>query len=183
MTKSFLRIVVTFFFLPTLGHPSLADPVERVLNYYRAECAALIGEDLNIDAALDNIISDPLTVPEDAIYGISLSSEGTTAIVVRAEFVCEGFGASWCGSAGCASYIIVGNKIFGPLFGGRPFTTTFVTPNGNERTLLLVGLSGSACGDASGQRGINSDPCYMSAIWDEDNKTFRANGDLVVLWD
>ncbi|MDV7201105.1 hypothetical protein RYZ18_07200 [Roseovarius sp. 10] len=183
MRKSFCQLLIANLLAPLLGHPLHADPVERVLNFYRSECAAIIGDERNIDADLEKIISDPLNIAEDAIYQISLGSPGVTATVVYAGFGCEGYGASWCGSAGCESYVIVAEQIFGPLRGGRPFTTTFTTPYGNEQTLLLVGISGSACGDASGERGISSDPCYMSAVWDQQNQTFRANGDLVVLWD
>ena len=160
-----------------------AAPIERLLNYYRNECAAIIGDERDIDADLDKIISDPLNITDDLIYEIPLSSSGATATVVYAGFGCEGYGASWCGSGGCLSYVIVGEQIFGPLRGGRPFTTTFTTPLDNERTLLLVGIYGGACSDGYGEPGINLDPCYMSAVWDEQNQTFRANGDLVVLWD
>lgn len=183
MFREHRQLLVAILLAPLLSAPLHANPVEQVLNYYRSECAAIIGDERDVDADLDKIISDPLSVPEDAIYEISLSSSGTIATVVYAGFGCEGYGASWCGSAGCASYVIVGEQIFGPLRGGRPFTTTFTTPYGNERTLLLLGISGGACGDGYGERRINSDPCYMSAVWDEQNQTFRANGDLVVLWD
>ena len=78
--------------------------------------------------------------------------------------------------------MVVEEQIFGPLRGGRPFTTTFTTPYDNERTLLLVGINGGACSGGSGERGINLDPCYLSAVWDKQNQTFRSNGDLVSLW-
>lgn len=183
MNKMLLQSCAAMVLACLLSQPLHADPVARVLDYYRSECAAIIGDERDINADLEKIISDPLSVPEDAIYEILLSSSGITATVVYAGFGCEGYGAAWCGSAGCASYVIVEEQIFGPLRGGRPFTTTFITPYGNERTLLLLGISGGACGNGYGERGINSDPCYMSAVWDEQNQTFRANGDLVVLWD
>lgn len=158
-----------------------ADPVEILLDHYRNQCLSILEDERDINADLDQIISDPLHVSDDSIYEISLSTSGITAIVVYVDFECQGIGSGWCGSSGCASYIIVEEQIFGPLNGGRPFTTSFVTPYGNERTLLLVGVSGLACSDGYGERGINADLCYMSAVWDDHNRTFRANGDLVVL--
>jgi hypothetical protein len=157
-------------------------PVERVISYYRNECAAMIGDERDIDTDLDKIISSPLNFNIDSIYEIRLSASGISATVVYANFSCEGYGAAWCGSGGCESYVIVEEQIFGPLRGGRPFTTTFTTPYDDERTLLLVGINGGACRDGSGESGINLDPCYLSAVWDEQNQTFRANGDPVALW-
>lgn len=159
-----------------------AAPIERVLTYYRNECAAMIGDERDIDADLNKIISDPLRLRNNSIYEILLSNSGIAASVVYANFGCEGYGTPWCGSSGCPSYIVVDDQVFGPLRGGRPFTTTFTTPYDSERTLLLIGVDGGACSDGSGERGINLDPCYVSAVWDDENRTFRSNGDLVVLW-
>ena len=185
MKQTIRQISIASLLVHLLVQPLLADPVEslwaapiaRVITYYRNECAAMRGDERDI-----KFIISPLRLRDDSIYEIPLSRSGISATVVYANFGCEGYGASWCGSSGCESYVIVEDQIFGPLRGGRPFTTTFTTPYGDERTLLLVGINGGACSDGSGERGINLDPCYMSAVWDEQNQTFLANGDPVVLW-
>ena len=182
MNKAIRQILLSAVIVVGLMHPSLADAIERVLDYHRDECLALMEEERNIDADLDQIISDPLIVSDNSIYQIQISNEGTSATVIFADFSCEGYGTPWCGSGGCRSMIIVEEQVYGPLLGGRPTSVSVPAAYGEDQIVTLISLGGSRCQDADGNSGINASPCFMSAIWDDYDRTFYSSGVPVVTW-
>jgi hypothetical protein len=153
--------------------------VDRVISSYSAACDALYAESPDLANDPDPEAAKEFTVDPSLIYELPITPEGTTATVVYAGFSCGWFGRTWCGMAGCGSYLIVGEKVF-------EWNTVSYPPesvgNGSS-TLLVAPIKGFSCQDSNGTGGYGVDPCFSVAVWDEADQTFMTTDGAIRLRD
>lgn len=142
--------------------------VERIISAYSAECDALYADNPDLATDPDPEAAKEFTVDPSLIYELPITPEGSTATVVYTGFSCGWFGRTWCGTAGCGSYLVVGEKVF-------EWNTVSYPPesvgNGSS-TLLVAPIKGFSCKDSNGVGGYGVDPCFSAAVWDEADQTF-----------
>ncbi len=142
--------------------------VDRIIAGYSAECDALYAKNPDLAKNPDPEAAKEFTVDPSLIYVLPITATGATATVVYAGFSCGWFGHTWCGMAGCGSYLIVGEKVF-------EWNTVSYPPEsvGNgASTLLVAPIKGFSCEDGNGLGGYGVDPCFKAAVWDETDQTF-----------
>ena len=146
-------------------------PVERIIAAYSAECDALYAESPDLANDPDPEVAKEFTVDPSLIYELPITPEGLTTTVVYTGFSCGWFGRTWCGTAGCRSYLVIGEKVF-------EWNTVSYPPesvgNGSS-TLLVAPIKGFSCQDSNGVGGYGVDPCFSAAVWDEADQTFMTN--------
>lgn len=150
------------------GSVHAETPVERIIAVYSAECDALYAENPDLATDPDPEAAKEFTVDPSLIYELPITPEGMTATVVYTGFSCGWFGRTWCGTAGCGSFLIVGEKVF-------EWHTVSYPPEsvGNAvSTLLVAPIKGFSCQDSNGAGGYGVDPCFSAAVWDEADQTF-----------
>ena len=145
------------------------NKVEEILTTYRSACEAMQADFL---PGIDDDLDKPppkgiLTIDDGDIYNVKITNDGKTATVIFASFHCSNFGYSWCGSAGCTSYLIVDENVFEWGNGGKPISLST-----GYTTLVVRPVSGFLCKDSVGKEGYGASPCYETAIWDEKAATF-----------
>jgi hypothetical protein len=142
--------------------------VDRIIATYSAECDALYADNPDLATDPDPEAAKEFTVDPSLIYDLPITPEGSTATVVYTGFSCGWFGRTWCGTAGCGSYLVVGEKVF-------EWNTVSYPPesvgNGSS-TLLVAPIKGFSCQDSNGAGGYGVDPCFSAAVWDEADQTF-----------
>lgn len=143
--------------------------VEKILSDYREECQAMQTDVLpEMDADPNQAPSEAiLTIDDDNIYDVKITTGGKTATVVFADFQCSNFGYPWCGSGGCDSFLIVDDNVFEWKNGGKPLSII-----ADDTVMLTRPVSGFVCKDSIGNEGYGASPCYEIAIWDEGQSTF-----------
>ena len=142
--------------------------VDRVIAVYSAECDALYAESPDLANDPDPDVAKEFTVDPSLIYELPITPEGLTTTVVYTGFSCGWFGRTWCGTAGCRSYLVVGEKVF-------EWNTVSYPPesvgNGSS-TLLVAPIKGFSCQDSNGVGGYGFEPCFRAVVWDEADQTF-----------
>lgn len=157
------------------GHAQTA--VDRVIADFEAQCDALYAKNLDSDMEVEPSTPKDLEVEASLIYDLLLTPSGQTATIVYAGFYCGSFGRPWCGTGGCGSYLIVGEKVF-------EWHTVSYPPEsvGNGSSVLLVApIKGFSCEDSNGVGGYGVDPCFNLAVWDEADQTFMTTDGAVRL--
>lgn len=79
-------------------------------------------------------------------------------------FACSNAVSLYCGTGGCVSHFLVGEKVHSLLNKGWDVMTF-----GRERTIIAQ-VHGSQCG------GINPTPCVTASVWDDEDKLWRSTG-------
>ena len=166
--------LLTFTFAETA---QAETPVERIIAAYSAECDALYAESPDLATDPDPEAAKEFTVDPSLIYELPITANGTTATVVYAGFSCGWFGSTWCGTAGCGSYLVVGEKVFEWNIVSYPPESV---GNGSS-TLLVAPIKGFSCQDSNGAGGYGVDPCFSAAVWDETDQTFMTTDGAIRL--
>ena len=161
--RTILTTIALLVTLPTqLFAASNSDTVSRITADYSTEYTA--GQERISNKEMD-AISAELSVPDENVYEMKITAGGKQATVLFADFSCPNVGASyWCGSSGCAVYIIVDGVSY-QTRGWKPFSVT----RGKE-VLVILPKSGIACDQ------YNAAPCYAVTVWDESETTFNSIG-------
>ena len=159
-TLTAIALLVT---LPTqLFAKSNSDTVKRITAEYSTECTA---EQERISTNEVDAIASELSVLDENGYQMKITAGGKQATVLFADFSCPNVGASyWCGSSGCAVYILVDGVSY-QTRGWKPFSVT----RGKE-ALVILPKSGIACDQ------YNAAPCFAVTVWDESETTFNSIG-------
>jgi hypothetical protein len=173
----FIALIVFVAILSAKAAYAGPTALEALMADYEGRCQAMQSELLpDIDAELD---APPpkgiLEIDNDAIYEIEIDNAGKTATVVYTSFRCTNFGYPWCGAGGnCTSYLIVDDKLFEWIGGGRPETV-----KGADTVLIARVVDGYSCKDGNGADGFGAAPCYEVIVWDDERGTFwSSDGDL-----
>ena len=161
--RAILTAIALLVTLPShLFAASNSDIVSRITADYSTECTA---EQQRISTNAVDAIAPELSVPDENVYQMKITAGGKQATVLFADFSCPNVGASyWCGSSGCAVYIIVDGVSY-QTRGWKPFSVT----RGKE-VLVILPKSGIACDQ------YNAAPCYAVTVWDESETTFNSIG-------
>ena len=161
--RAILTAIALLVTLPShLFAASNSDIVSQITADYSTECTA---EQKRIIANEMDAIAPKLSVPDENVYQMKITAGGKQATVLFADFSCPNVGASyWCGSSGCAVYIIVDGVSY-QTRGWKPFSVT----RGKE-VLVILPKSGIACDQ------YNAAPCYAVTVWDESETTFNSIG-------
>jgi len=83
-------------------------------------------------------------------------------VLNESGFACSSAASLYCGTGGCESHFLVGDKVTTLLNRGWEVATI-----GRHR-VLLTDVHGSRCG------GINPTPCVESLVWDREDKVWRS---------
>lgn len=168
-----LSMVISGF--GAIAHAETA--VDRIIATYSAECDALYADNPDLATDPDPEAAKEFTVDPSLIYDLPITATGATATVVYAGFSCGWFGRTWCGTAGCGSYLVVGENVF-------EWKTVSYPPesvgNGSS-TLLVAPIKGFSCQDSNGVGGYGVDPCFSTAVWDEADQTFMTTDGAIRL--
>ena len=161
--RAILTAIALLITLPShLFAASNSDIVSRITADYSTECTV---EQERISTNEVDAIAPELSVPDENVYQMKITAGGKQATVLFADFSCPNVGASyWCGSSGCAVYIIVDGVSY-QTRGWKPFSIT----RGKE-VLVILPKSGIACDQ------YNAAPCYAVTVWDESKTTFNSIG-------
>jgi len=161
--RAILTAIALLVTLPShLFAASNSDVVSRITADYSTECTV---EQERISTNEVDAIAPELSVPDENVYQMKITAGGKQATVLFADFSCPNVGASyWCGSSGCAVYIIVDGVSY-QTRGWKPFSVT----RGKE-VLVILPKSGIACDK------YNAAPCYAVTVWDESKTTFNSIG-------
>ena len=164
--RAILTAIALLIMLPShLFAASNSDIVSRITADYSAECTT---EQKRISTNETDTIAAELSVLDENVYEMKITASGKQATVLFADFSCPNVGASyWCGSSGCAVYIIVDGVSY-QTRGWKPFSVT----RGKE-VLVILPKSGIACDQ------YNAAPCYAVTVWDETEKTFNSVGSVL----
>ena len=155
--------VFLLLLLPTYSFAaSNSEIVTQIVAGYSVQCSAE-QEDAEDGEVISEIV--PITVPSQSLYEIEITEDGKLATILFADFSCPNWGASyWCGSSGCAVYIIVDGVSYRTR-GWKPFSVTR-----GEEVLVILPKSGIACDQ------YNAAPCFAVTVWDESETTFNSIG-------
>ena len=161
--RAILTAIALLITLPShLFAASNSDIVSRITADYSTECTV---EQERISTNEVDAIAPELSVPDENVYQMKITAGGKQATVLFADFSCPNVGASyWCGSSGCAVYIIVDGVSY-QTRGWKPFSIT----RGKE-VLVILPKSGIACDQ------YNAAPCYAVTVWDESETIFNSIG-------
>lgn len=174
-----LTLVLSLAIFGFAGSMHAETAVERIIAAYSAECDALYAASPDLATDPDPEAAKEFTVDPSLIYELPITPEGMTATVVYTGFSCGWFGRTWCGTAGCGSFLIVGEKVF-------EWNTVSYPPesvgNGSS-TLLVAPIKGFSCQDSNGAGGYGVDPCFSAAVWDEADQTFMTTNGAIRLRD
>lgn len=83
-------------------------------------------------------------------------------VLNESGFACSSAASLYCGTGGCESHFLVGDKVTTLLNQGWEMATI-----GRHR-VLLTDVHGSRCG------GISPTPCVESLVWDREDKMWRS---------
>ncbi len=79
-------------------------------------------------------------------------------------FACSTAVSLYCGTGGCMSHFLIGDRMFSLLNQGWDMA------NIGPFRVLLADVHGSQCG------GINPTPCVVASVWDSDEMVWRSTG-------
>ena len=85
-------------------------------------------------------------------------------VLDEAGFACSAAVSLYCGTGGCMSHFLIGDRMFSLLNQGWDMA------NIGPFRVLLADLHGSQCG------GINPTPCVVASVWDSDQMVWRSAG-------
>lgn len=150
--------------------------VDDIVQQFQAACDAEQASFRGVDDDLEEPMQGNLTLAQDAIYQIQLTSDGATGTVIYNEFHCSNIGYAWCGSGGCGFHFIVDGVAYQRMTGLRPISVTAGT-----NTFVLIPIHGSGCVTSEGMDGAGVDDCYVVATWDPSARTFRSKDGEITL--
>lgn len=158
--------------IPIMGRSVSADPmVDFIIEQFQGQCDAAQAEYRGIDDDLDAPLEGILTLADDAIYQLDITTDGVTATVLYNEFHCTNVGYGWCGTGGCGFHIIVDGVVFFRDGGFRPLSVTV-----EDTAFVVIPIGGGGCVTSEGNIGAGVDTCYVVATWDARAQTFRSAG-------
>ena len=85
-------------------------------------------------------------------------------VLDEAGFACSTAVSLYCGTGGCMSHFLTGDRMFSLLNQGWEMA------NIGPFRVLLADVHGSQCG------GINPTPCVVASVWDSDEMVWRSTG-------
>lgn len=85
-------------------------------------------------------------------------------VLDEAGFACSTAASLYCGTGGCTSHFLIGDRVFSLLNQGWDMA------NIGPFRVLLAGVHGSQC------EGINPTPCVVASVWDAEAKVWRSTG-------
>ena len=145
--------------------------LQYILDDYQAQCVASQKESMEPVPEGEDLSAVRITVRDDSIYEIDITTDGKKATVLYAKPWCPQIGWAWCGSGGCKSYVIVD----GISFEASGFKPVSVAVNDNS-VVVMVPRSGGACINTNGRTPSNNVSCYSVAVWDDYSQTFNSIG-------
>jgi hypothetical protein len=164
-----LKIILAF--LMTFSSPVAAASNEETIQYifdqHEAGCIAEQYEVLTAKEGETPLVTVELELDDDNIYEMTIDSDGKKATVLYAEFSCTGIGYAWCGSSGCATYVIVDGVSYTTR--GKP-----VSVQVGDRYVVLIPRSGGGCHNSADIGLSNAALCYTAAVWDSSRNTFNS---------
>jgi len=164
-----------FILIMLLPVHAFAGTTESTLQYilddYQAQCVASQKESMEAVPDGEDLSAVRITVRDDSIYDIDITSDGKKATVFYADPLCPQIGSGWCGTGGCKSYVIVD----GVSFEASGFKPMSVTVDDNS-VAVIVPRSGGACVNTNGRTPSNNVSCYSVAVWDDYSQTFNSIG-------
>jgi hypothetical protein len=155
------------------------DPLTLLVDEYEEQCQKLQNEEIipSVDEDLEapSIFAPMPALDPQNVYPIEITPGGKKATVLIADFHCPGFGNLGCGFTGsCSSYIIVDDQVFEWGAGGRPMSA-----RSGDEVVVLSSTAGYLCEDSDGTEGFGAAPCYVAAVWDDEQQKFWSQNGLV----
>ena len=144
------------------------DALQHILDDHLAFCVSEQAQFNNVEAQEAEPEPIQLKLSDDSIYQIDITVDGKKATVLHTNFSCNNIGYAWCGTGGCASYIIVDGVSF-KTFGLKPFVV-----NDEDEMVVLIPRSGSQCQNAMQDDLSKVSPCFDAAVWDDNRKAFNS---------
>ena len=158
-------------FLMTFSSPVAAASNEETIQYifdqHEAGCIAEQYEVLTAKEGETPLVTVELELDDDNIYEMTIDSDGKKATVLYAEFSCTGIGYAWCGSSGCAAYVIVDGVSYTTR--GKP-----VSVQVGDSFVVLIPRNNRACHNSIEASLSVGSPCYTAAAWDDELRTFNS---------
>ncbi len=145
--------------------------LQYILDDYQAQCVASQEEAMEPVPGGEDLSAVRITVRDDSIYEIDITTDGKKATVFYADPLCPQIGSGWCGTGGCKSYVIVD----GVSFEASGFKPTSVAVDDNS-VVVMVPRAGGACVNTNGRTPSNNVSCYSVAVWDDYSQTFNSMG-------
>ena len=152
----------------SLSAASNEETIQYIFDQHEAECIAEQYEVLMAKEGETPQVTVDLELDDDNIYEIIIDSDGKKATVLYAQFSCTGIGYAWCGSSGCAAYVIVDGVSYTTR--GKP-----VSVQVGDSYVVLIPRNGHACNNSSEVSLWGGSPCYTVAAWDDEVKTFNSS--------
>lgn len=170
-------LILCAVFGSSAGKAQAETAVDRVVANFEAQCDALYAENPDIDIGAEPAEPKEFIVDPSLIYDLPITTNGQIATVIYTGFSCGWFGRNWCGTAGCGSFLIVGEKVFEWNIVSYPPQAV-----GNDATALLTApIKSFSCQDGNGAGGFGVDPCFKTTVWDEKDQTFMSTDGSVIL--
>ena len=145
--------------------------LQYILDDYQAQCVASQEEAMEPVPGGEDLSAVRITVRDDSIYEIDITTDGKKATVFYADPLCPQIGSGWCGTGGCKSYVIVD----GVSFEASGFKPMSVAVDDNS-VVVMVPRAGGACVNTNGRTPSNNVSCYSVAVWDDYSQTFNSMG-------
>jgi len=83
-------------------------------------------------------------------------------VLDEAGFACSSAASLYCGTGGCMSHFLIGDRVYSLLNQGWEMA------NIGPFRVLLADVHGSQC------EGINPTPCVVASVWDADEMVWRS---------
>ena len=164
--------VILMILLPVHAFAGTTEStLQYILDDYQAQCVASQKESMEAVPDGEDLSAVRITVRDDSIYEIDITTDGKKATVFYADPLCPQIGSGWCGTGGCKSYVIVDSVSFET----RGFKPTSVAV-GENSVAVIIPRSGGACVNTNGETPSNNVSCYSVAVWDDYSKTFSSIG-------
>lgn len=176
-----LKFLATLMIMIPLANVASAEEtqIQRILSTYTKQCHDLQAQEIipfiDEDLKPPTIFNPEVTLAPEDVYQIDLTPDGKKATVLVADFGCPGFGSLGCGVTGsCTSFIIVGGRVFEWSGGGRPVSATV-----GDTVIVASPTGGFLCDDSDGGQGFGAAPCFVAAVWDDEQNKFWSQDKLV----
>ena len=163
--------ILTILFTGYAFAGTTESTLQYILDDYQAQCVASQKESMEAVPDGEDLSAVRITVRDDSIYDIDITSDGKKATVFYADPLCPQIGSGWCGTGGCKSYVIVDGVSF-EASGFKPMSVV-VSEN---RVVVMVPRAGGACLNTNGETPSNNVSCYSVAVWDDYSETFNSMG-------
>ena len=145
--------------------------LQYILDVYQAGCVASQKESMEPVPEGEDLSAVRITVRDDSIYEIDITTDGKKATVFYADPWCPQIGYGWCGTGGCKSYVIVDGISF-EASGFKPMSVAVA----DNSVVVMVPRAGGACLNTNGETPSNNVSCYSVAVWDDYSQTFNSMG-------